>query len=1164
VGPLLSAFSSVRKGGVLVGTEAGALALLSQRSGDISWRVSLPDNEELLAALPTPVGTDTVIPGFVSLSSNGINDEKRDESEPLIGHVRFWSAESGALMWETHITSENYTEARLFSTLSLGGGKKLIALFNGDAFIFDTTSGLLLKTVPKAEEKGIVYPVNAADVTADGKHVVVSMADHDTFSLCVYVGNDSDISTKEGAAGVSHRILGLSSKKIAYDNTVLAVFSPEGISPTPASVSVIALGKREGAVHVACSLSESATVQYHELVLASKPNGVAIVSIQKLEDIASVSGGDAILASIEFSDGSKTILSISKPASTLSTCSAWVSIVEEHSVSSSSSSVVVGATSLGADQLSANSAVVSVLPTSKGSLSLSITFSHPTSSITLADVSSDDWKKVSSVHGGVVKAFPFRVSAASKETSTEANSWRFLLALEDGAMVMVQSSSLSSVILWNKAEGDACVVQAVPFDASTHHHVSTNSGSGTITRRSHSLIDEDPELSFQARIRYQIEGFRNFAASIGPSLSRLGQQLASDPVGVITGSNRKGRAAEPGKMAPSLQQSTEKLYVIRTRLDGNSPIQTCAGSTRKSDRGSSRKRVLGSLAAVRAESGDIAWRRSLRSAAGGSTEDDVVYMFQSRPRPFSSFSPELFLAECGYLGRLEGGPPMYNVSLTWINAETGVDQGFSAYVSSSPLVRVYQTPVLHAPLERHTFALEHADGSVVIAPGPEDVVESLKNLGPDFSITSISYDPKADIEGLSGSILGSFQTNQAFSSSELEVITTRAHLFPLWQSKLAGLGGCETSSSDGCDKILAVASGGGTRGPGIDSMAEKTSLSMEEFTRKLGDSPHARGVQVLGDDSLLLKYTSPHVIAVAVGKPGAVSTPFERSRNQQRSLARSLQGLQPTKNQFSPMTSTPSTANSTLTIYLFDGVSGRLLNTRRHSGATGPIHMQENDNWLIYTYWNSQARRPELASAVLYEGAVDTYQLTPWAKKNPQLTQRTSSVSSTSGSTVPIVAFKTFILPVTVKGFSLTETLHGITPVHLLLMTESDGVMLLDRRLIDPRRPIAEPKEFEKIEGLIQYSPYLPMRHSWLLSHNTPILRLHSALSIPTSFESTMLVAAFGLDHFICRSSPMKAYDQLDPDFNYAFFIALLIGGVSLVLVLGYSAKEKDLVEAWR
>lgn len=1155
MGPLLSVFSSVRKGGVLIGTEAGALALLSQRSGDVSWRVALPDSEELLAAFPSPSGADNIIPGILSLSSSIPEENEGDRIGPFTGHVRFWSAESGAMMWETHVVSQNYSNARLSSTLSFGGGKKLVALYNGDAFVIDTSSGLLIKTVPKAEEKGIVYPVNAAEVTADGKHVVVSMADHDTYSLCVYIGSESDISTNEGAAGVSHRVLGSSSKKVAFDTTVLAVFSPEGSSPK--SVSVIALGKREGQVHVACSLSESSSVQYHEVVFASKTGG-EIVSFQKIEDVASVSGNSAVHTRVVFADGSQSILSISKPVSTSSTCSAWVSVVEE--ISSSTSSFAVGVTSLGGENASPNSAILKALQTTSGSLSLSIAFSQPTPSVTLADVSSDEWKKVALAHGGVIKAFPFRFSAAAKEVSAEAHSWRIMLALEDGAIAMVQAGALSSVIAWVKAEGDACVVQAIPFDASTHHLVSANTAvSSTITRRSHSLIDEDPELSFQARIRYQIEGLRDLATSIGPSLSSLGQQLANDPIGVITGSNRKGRAADVGKMAPSLKQSTEKLYITRSRIDGNAPTQTCAGSRNK--KASPGKRVLGALAAVRAESGDIAWRRLLRSASDGSTEDDVVFMFQSRPRPFSSFSPELFLAESGYLGRLVGGPPMYNVSLSWVNAETGEDQGFASYVSSSPLSRVYKTPVLHAALERHTFAMEHVDGSVVIAPGPEDVVESLKKLGTDFSITSISYDPLLDIEGLSGSTLGNLQTNQAQTTSDFEVQTARARLIPLWQSKL---GGCSSSSLGGCEKILAVATGGGTPGPGVDSEAEKASLSMEEFTLKLGDSPHARGVQVLGDDSLLLKYTSPHVIAVAVGRPGAVSTPFERTRSQQRALAQSLQGgLKPKERLFSSTRSTPSTANTTLTIYLFDGVSGRLLNTRRHVGATGPINMHENDNWLIYTYWNSQARRPELASAVLYEGAVDTYQLTPWAKKNPQLLQRSSSVSSTSGSTVPIVAFKTFILPLTVKGFLLTETLHGITPVHLLLLTESDGVMLLDRRLIDPRRPLAEPKEFEKIEGLLQYSPYLPMRHSWLLSHNTPVLRLHSALSIPTSFESTTLVAAFGLDHFICRSSPMKAYDQLDPDFNYAFFIALLIGGVSLVVMLGYSAREKELVEAW-
>ena len=1153
----MTAFSSVRKGGILIGTEAGSLGLISQRTGEITWRIALPDGEELHAAVPIPSGVDNSIPGFVSLSSNRAES---DRTGLCIGNVRYWSAENGAMMWETHLVSNINSDSVGISTLRLGGSKKLIALFNGDAFVIDTASGTLGKVITKTEEKGIIYPINSAEVTFDGKNVIVSMADHDTYSLCVYVGSESEISTIEGAVGVSHRVLGVSSKKIAFDSTVLAVFSSEESFSSPKSTIVIALGyKDDGSIHVACSFSESASVQYHEVLFPSN-NRRAIVSMQKSEDTANVYGSSIIFAKVEFSDGSVSILSISKPDTRSSDCGAWVTVEEESFTSA------IGTLS-GVDSNSQSVAVVKAFTTPQGSLSLSVTSSLKPI-VTLADVPASEWKKISHSHGVVVKTFPFRISA-TKET-TEAYLWRILCTLEDGAIAMVQAGTQSSIVTWFKAEGDACVVQAIPFDASTHHLVSASAatGGGSLTRRSHSLIDEDPELSFQSRIRYQIDGLRYFAASIVPSLSRLGRDIAADPIGVITGSNRKGRKAEPGKMAPSLKQATEKLYITRTRIDGYAPSQRCSSSNNNKKNFGIGKRVIGALSAVRAESGDIAWRYLLRSASNGSTEDDVVFMHQSRPRPFSSFSPELFLAECGYLGRLVGGPPMYNVSLSWINAETGENQGFAAYTTFSPLARVFKTPVLHAALERHTFVMEHADGSVVIAPGPNDVIESLKKLGPDFAITSISYDPASDIEGLSGSSLGDFLPNKKSTTSSLEVQTANAHLFPLWHSKLAGVGGCKVHSSFECYRILAVATGGGTPGPGIDSEDEKMSLSMEEFTRKLGDSPHARGVQVLGDDSLLLKYTSPHVIAVAVGRPGAVTTAFELSRSQERLHAQSHYRLTSLEEQpFSANNQTfssMSASNATLTIYLFDGVSGRLINTRRHAGVTGPVHMQQNDNWLIYTFWNSQARRPELASAVLYEGAVDTYQLTPWAKKNPQLSQRSTRVSSTSGNTVPIVAFKTFILPVSVKGFLLTETLHRITPVHLLLLTESDGIMLLDRRLIDPRRPIAEPKEFEKIEGLIQYSPYLPMRHSWILSHNTPVLRLHSALSIPTSFESTTLVVAFGLDHFVCRSSPMKAYDQLDPDFNYAFFIALLIGGVSLVTLLYLWANEKDLLEAWK
>jgi hypothetical protein len=98
----------------------------------------------------------------------------------------------------------------------------------------------------------------------------------------------------------------------------------------------------------------------------------------------------------------------------------------------------------------------------------------------------------------------------------------------------------------------------------------------------------------------------------------------------------------------------------------------------------------------------------------------------------------------------------------------------------------------------------------------------------------------------------------------------------------------------------------------------------------------------------------------------------------------------------------------------------------------------------------------------------------------------------------------------TINDASVTKTRYGMTTTHFLLSTSQDGVLMLDKRLIDPRRPTKEPTEPEKAEGLMQYSQVLPLRHTWFISYNTTIHGLRLVSSAPSTFESTTLISAVG------------------------------------------------------
>lgn len=138
-------------------------------------------------------------------------------------------------------------------------------------------------------------------------------------------------------------------------------------------------------------------------------------------------------------------------------------------------------------------------------------------------------------------------------------------------------------------------------------------------------------------------------------------------------------------------------------------------------------------------------------------------------------------------------------------------------------------------------------------------------------------------------------------------------------------------------------------------------------------------------------------------------------------------------------------------------------------------------------------------------------QLAPW-RKPPGWEAYTRDDVSSWGQEPPLVVHRSFILPVTATDISVTRTRYGITTPHLLLTTSQDGLLSLDRRILDPRRPTNETSKHEQAEGLIQYSPVLPLRHSWLLTGGRPVQGAHLTHSAPSAFESTTLIALLGED----------------------------------------------------
>lgn len=74
---------------------------------------------------------------------------------------------------------------------------------------------------------------------------------------------------------------------------------------------------------------------------------------------------------------------------------------------------------------------------------------------------------------------------------------------------------------------------------------------------------------------------------------------------------------------------------------------------------------------------------------------------------------------------------------------------------------------------------------------------------------------------------------------------------------------------------------------------------------------------------------------------------------------------------------------------------------------------------------------------------------------------------------------------------------------------------------------------------------------------------MNRVLTEPTGLESTSLVLALGLDLFGCRVAPSKTYDMLDPNFNYALLVLVLLAMSVAVYISVKMAASKRLKDQW-
>ncbi|KAJ7411192.1 ER membrane protein complex subunit 1 [Pitangus sulphuratus] len=281
--------------------------------------------------------------------------------------------------------------------------------------------------------------------------------------------------------------------------------------------------------------------------------------------------------------------------------------------------------------------------------------------------------------------------------------------------------------------------------------------------------------------------------------------------------------------------------------------------------------------------------------------------------------------------------------------------------------------------------------------------------------------------------------------------------------------------------------------------------------KRSNEHVHSQG-RVMGDRSVLYKSLNPNLLAVVTE---STDTHHERTF---------------------------------IGIYLIDGVTGRIIHSSVQKKAKGPVHMVHSENWVVYQYWNTKARRNEFTVLELYEGT-EQYNATAF--------------SSLDRPILPQVLQQSYIFPSAISAMEATITERGITSRHLLIGLPSGAILSLPKALLDPRRPEI-PTEQSREENLIPYSPDVQIHAERFINYNQTISRMRGIYTAPSGLESTCLVVVYGLDIFQTRVYPSKQFDVLKDDYDYVLISSVLFGLVFATMITKRLAQVKLLNRAWR
>lgn len=316
----------------------------------------------------------------------------------------------------------------------------------------------------------------------------------------------------------------------------------------------------------------------------------------------------------------------------------------------------------------------------------------------------------------------------------------------------------------------------------------------------------------------------------------------------------------------------------------------------------------------------------------------------------------------------------------------------------------------------------------------------------------------------------------------------------------------------------------------------------------------------LGDQSLLLKYINPHLFVVVTTSSVTDEDPYTTLMKINKEQKRKPTGVTPPAG-VEPA-SIPSEERPNLFVNVVDSVSGRVIHRASHASAalkpTPSVVISEN--WIIYSFANERTRRTEIGVLSLYEGMVDSKGLTAFS--SPERTTAFSSVDVKEAK--PVVLSKTYSMVKGITALGISATGGGISGRRLLAATLSGQIFGIDRKMIEPRRPLSKVKDAEQKEGLRQYDELIPTVSLMALSHSSTVEGVKDIVSAPTDLESQTLILAFGgPDIFYTRTSPSRGFDLLPESFSRVLLSIIVAALLAVLFAIKTRVSKKMKDQGW-